>query len=67
MCLISFHDIHTFDLVKSSAPLYNPLILNFFFEQVVQEYERAVIFRLGRLVKGGAKVIFMEGSKEYQG
>ena len=23
--------------------------------QVVQEYERAVIFRLGRLVKGGAK------------
>ena len=24
--------------------------------QVVQEYERAVIFRLGRLRKGGAKV-----------
>ena len=24
--------------------------------KVVQEYERAVIFRLGRLVKGGAKV-----------
>jgi len=23
--------------------------------QVVQEYERAVIFRLGRIVKGGAK------------
>lgn len=23
--------------------------------QIVQEYERAVIFRLGRLVKGGAK------------
>ena len=28
------------------------MILNI---QVVQEYERAVIFRLGRLVKGGAK------------
>ena len=27
-----------------------------FIVQVVQEYERAVIFRLGRLVKGGAKV-----------
>ena len=25
--------------------------------KVVQEYERAVIFRLGRLRKGGAKVI----------
>ena len=25
------------------------------FPQVVQEYERAVIFRLGRLLKGGAK------------
>ena len=23
----------------------------------MQEYERAVIFRLGRLVKGGAKVV----------
>ena len=28
-----------------------------YFGQVVQEYERAVIFRLGRLVRGGAKVI----------
>ena len=26
-----------------------------FTSQVVQEYERAVIFRLGRLLKGGAK------------
>ena len=25
------------------------------YSQIVQEYERAVIFRLGRLVKGGAK------------
>ena len=29
--------------------------------QVVQEYERAVIFRLGRLVRGGAKA----GVKQY--
>ena len=28
----------------------------FFAVKVVQEYERAVIFRLGRLRKGGAKV-----------
>ena len=27
--------------------------------QVVQEYERAVIFRLGRLRQGGAKVVLM--------
>lgn len=27
----------------------------FFFLQVVLEYERAVIFRLGRLLSGGAK------------
>ena len=27
----------------------------FFIVKVVQEYERAVIFRLGRLVKGGAR------------
>ena len=26
-----------------------------FFRQVVQEYERAVVFRLGRLRSGGAK------------
>ena len=26
-----------------------------YFEKVVQEYERAVIFRLGRLLSGGAK------------
>ena len=25
------------------------------FQQVVQEYERAVIFRLGRLLEGGSK------------
>ena len=37
--------------------LYNSdIIMNFLFsEQVVQEYERAVIFRLGRLRSGGAK------------
>ena len=29
--------------------------------KVVQEYERAVIFRLGRLVKGGAKVCGIMG------
>lgn len=27
----------------------------FIFLQIVQEYERAVIFRLGRVVSGGAK------------
>lgn len=27
----------------------------FIHSQVVQEYERAVIFRLGRLMQGGAK------------
>ena len=31
------------------------LILRFFHFQVVQEYERAVVFRLGRLRSGGAK------------
>ena len=31
------------------------IILLLSFLQVVQEYERAVIFRLGRLVRGGAK------------
>lgn len=29
--------------------------IEFFNTQVVQEYERAVIFRLGRLMQGGAK------------
>lgn len=33
--------------IKSQRCLFRP--------QVVQEYERAVIFRLGRLMKGGAK------------
>lgn len=28
---------------------------HYFLLQVVQEYERAVIFRLGRLLSGGAK------------
>ena len=37
----------------SSAPSDIDVILYFF--QVVQEYERSVIFRLGRLRKGGAK------------
>jgi erythrocyte band 7 integral membrane protein len=31
------------------------LVLSYCFSQVVQEYERAVIFRLGRLMAGGAK------------
>ena len=30
-------------------------LYNFYFLQIVQEYERAVIFRLGRVVSGGAK------------
>lgn len=34
--------------------LISYFIYNFFFK-VVQEYERAVIFRLGRLMQGGAK------------
>ena len=43
--------------------------------QVVQEYERAVIFRLGRLPAGGSKgpgrefledVIFLSGAETYQ-
>ena len=38
-------------LLNTSAYSYESLI-SF---QVVQEYERAVIFRLGRLLKGGAK------------
>ena len=40
-------------LFFSSAPSDIDVILYFF--QVVQEYERSVIFRLGRLRKGGAK------------
>lgn len=31
------------------------VIKHFFSMQVVQEYERAVIFRLGRLLHGGSK------------
>lgn len=31
------------------------MIVIFLLVQVVQEYERAVIFRLGRLLSGGAK------------
>ena len=40
-------------LFFSAAPSDIDVILYFF--QVVQEYERSVIFRLGRLRKGGAK------------
>ena len=36
-------------------PKYLYYFFLFFFFQVVQEYERSVIFRLGRLRKGGAK------------
>ena len=39
-------------MVKSITLIINVLFTLF---QVVQEYERAVIFRLGRLAKGGAK------------
>ena len=35
------------------------------FVQVVQEYERAVIFRLGRLRKGGAKVLASNYEDKY--
>jgi len=38
---------------KLYLPYYLPIIM--LFKQVVQEYERSVIFRLGRLRKGGAK------------
>ena len=34
--------------------------------KVVQEYERAVIFRLGRLVKGGAKVSVRSNMRDLQ-
>ena len=33
--------------------------------EVVQEYERAVIFRLGRLVRGGAKVFIKDICVQY--
>ncbi|KAJ8890648.1 hypothetical protein PR048_010157 [Dryococelus australis] len=36
-------------------PLLKPMELRHLASQVVQEYERAVIFRLGRLLSGGAK------------
>lgn len=39
-------------LISSVPPVPHKLCVPF---QVVQEYERAVIFRLGRLLKGGAK------------
>ena len=44
-----------FDLISVSHIVY---YCDHLFK-VVQEYERAVIFRLGRLVKGGAKVRFI--------
>jgi erythrocyte band 7 integral membrane protein len=31
------------------------IFIYFYFQKIVKEYERAVIFRLGRLVAGGAK------------
>lgn len=39
----------------SSKILFSHFLFFFFFLKVVQEYERAVIFRLGRLMQGGAK------------
>ena len=41
--------------VKVTGKAHLQLLIFFSSLQVVQEYERAVIFRLGRLVKGGAK------------
>lgn len=40
------------DSIPSVPPVPHQRCVPF---QVVQEYERAVIFRLGRLLKGGAK------------
>lgn len=40
--------------VQNLILLIEPLYCAFYY-QVVQEYERAVIFRLGRLRKGGAR------------
>ena len=42
--------------VRYKAGIYSVFFFSFSFHfQVVQEYERSVIFRLGRLRKGGAK------------
>ena len=35
--------------------IFHIMAIHFVFSQVVTEYERAVIFRLGRLRKGGSK------------
>lgn len=40
------------EIFKFAFLLFNYIDID---SQVVQEYERAVIFRLGRLVSGGAK------------
>ncbi|KAJ8300965.1 hypothetical protein KUTeg_022484 [Tegillarca granosa] len=40
---------------EGEATLFKQFDLTFFVISVVQEYERAVIFRLGRLLSGGAK------------
>ena len=50
-CELSKKDCQNIENIIKSFNLWFNIIL-----QVVQEYERAVIFRLGRLRKGGAKV-----------
>ena len=40
---------------KDTFSLQEGNIADCHFQQIVQEYERAVIFRLGRLLPGGAK------------
>lgn len=44
-----------------------PLISYFLFFQVVQEYERAVIFRLGRLLAGGSRGPGKKNNKTIKG
>ena len=39
---------------KYHVPILTPLLAELYL-QVVQEYERAVIFRLGRLLSGGSR------------
>ena len=46
----AFHLCHL--ILEGLSKYFNSTIINI---QVVQEYERAVIFRLGRLRAGGAK------------
>lgn len=48
--------VFAFNKMKKNTFLYQEgSIADCPFQQIVQEYERAVIFRLGRLLPGGAK------------